>query len=774
MNLPATSSRPYKKDQAGTILLIATSITIIMTIVVTSTLMWVSGLSTIQENLPFQELLENERSNIQKIVALTVRSNLNNDNEDPLQGIGDILKDPRNVTIDHRNREDPALLYLDATNSTLMSALGLSEVNGDHPDFLGGGFQYVSHLVEYELQDQASYTANRGASAWAAGSPWFNPNPSLGDDSDKITYWGSSPMAHLKYVQHPYKTRVSYTLRYWKQRLPSNTNYFDFYTSMYNSLTNADLSETFKQFNGQAYVQVREIPTCQIQLTSIDRMDIAAYEPDSDDTYVPYNTMTTIIGGNNAGAAQDGSGMAFFPYGVMRTDDYDTDKYTLPTSPSPLIVINDYTPNSYLPRKGYTISPADIRPPSDPSDPYDIPLSAAHHAYRPAMGVSWLYSSPYLLSTTRTEERSPQNFINRSDVTVRFNGREILSPAPPPPGFTVEETIDNVPRLYIDLASILSERYYIECTNLMAKRRGIVLRAPSEDTHHGFDYIFTNGAIILDGSPDDTNPGDPANMADNTPLLCGSNYGSYTFYTNPGGLNTPLWRAYIVALVPPSSSFEVSAGAPGSQLFEHASLNYDSVTLSGQLVANASTNGINVGFSHSGGETPDTCWVNFTNGSLPTVYAMDSYLQPLQLGIASSQVISTGSTYNFQITLHRGRNILSTRVYASGAAVPSPEINDLGVTGSEYECNYASWSASLSDLRVIGRSHGASFHGMGAVTTPTIRGGILTGKRLTGSLSTLIINEDIFDDDGNSHTRPVLDTPDDLLRASDRFILSDY
>ncbi|MFZ5806126.1 MAG: hypothetical protein ACOY3I_02815 [Verrucomicrobiota bacterium] len=499
---------------------------------------------------------------------------------------------------------------------------------------------------------------------------WFTNTASFSVDTSRNA---DNPLAYFACYAHPTNTNdaldVRYRLYYWNDvSLATNTNY----AAQLPSATNTHY------YTNTLYM--REIPSCQLPFIAIDQMEVFK-------NYLVLNVT------NNTGVTPNLSGMAFFPYGVKE---------------------GTKEKNGYISASGSVVVPQAW------TNSSDCISAVSSIMERPAMGTTWMMD-PYLLPEAgATDDFNRQKYYVKAQNTgtvLQFNGQTLDVTTIPAIQVAFKY---GAKRVVVNASALVSGQYYIECTNPLARQRGVVVVGAGA-SYPGASSVVTSGALILEG----THTGGP--------LLLGTSYGGVVFAHSSNG---PTWNAFIVnpgrpPIVLASNDTTNNPGAASvpltaaSYLLPNAGINYDTVQIKGR----ASSNNVRVGFSGQNTSTPDACFFQFNANGTATPYIN---FQGKEIAVGSA--ISTGGTFDFEVTYHRSINALSLKVDTG-----DPQFFSLNNYLSSQEITRAVWNNTLNNgqpVKVIGRSGGGAFYTSlisDFISQANLLGGVMVGRVVSGN-----------------------------------------
>ena len=422
-------------------------------------------------------------------------------------------------------------------------------------------------------------------------------------------------------------------------------------------------------------IHVREIPTCDVQLMSVDRFQCNAL-----------NLQVEV------------KGVVCLPYGADVV------------SPQASGFLNA----------------------SDTALSTPLESSACYSAERvhtnAGMAISWMMDPYRLTEETLGNDPFNQKYISKSQI-FRFDGHKMVSWTQDDPSagwpngsWTSALHIEKrygAKRVVIEAAALLGKhKLYIDCTTPLAKQRGVVLIG-SQNLAHETDAIVTNGSLILEGEQTAT------------PLILGSSYGGVLF-TDPAGISggTPTWDLYLAAPIRPPfyQTMNNLNGASGSEAsLAPACQNYDTVSLTG--VMNIPAGGQILGFRFGANNVLNA---RFTQGSpviqiyaKPTTGSADTLIGTLN----ATNPLSNNVAYT--LTYHRTQNALTCKIQNDRFWV------GLDGVAPRLEFDKAFWTHPMgasATLSAVARLGGTALYRQAPVNEIKLFGGMLVGQILTGDL----------------------------------------
>lgn len=465
----------------------------------------------------------------------------------------------------------------------------------------------------------------------------------------------SHPLFHTWHI--PHSAEIDYTLLF----KPTS-----FISSQIQNATAA---------NGSISLHVREIPTCEVQLMSVDRFQC--------------NTLNMPV---------EIQGVACFPYGAEITS----------------------------PQTGGFLNIADLAL-STPLAPGTCYSSERTHI-NPLMSISWMIDPYKLTEETLGNDAFNQKYISKSQI-FRFDGHQILSwtqdtPSASWPNGSWTSAIrvekrEGAKRVVIETAALLGKhKIYIDCTTPLAKQRGVVI-VGSQNLMHETDSIVTNGSLIFEG------------LQETTPLIAGSNYGGFLF-TDPANVagSTPNWNLYLVAPIRPpfyQTITNLNAAAGGNASLDFPFQNYDTISLTG--VMNISFLGQSIGFRFNNnnvlyarfmtGSSNVQIYAKPTSGSTDTLIGTLNTTNPLSNNVA------------YTMTYHRTQNALSLKIQNDRFWI------GLNSVAPRLEFDKAFWTRPMgasATFQAVARLGGTAIYRTSSVNEVHLSGGMLVGQILTGDL----------------------------------------
>jgi|GEM_PF-5656927 len=661
---PPQPANPQKKRRdRGVIMVYVVALVTIISLITASLAQWLLQTSYIQQGFGDDEVQVAEVTDCQRLLNLYVRKTLLN-NEGSVLDLGAM----QNVLT---NQLTPRLDYPDQKLFALSS-------------------------LSWSTNIPPGATINPDA------ADWFDPSNTM-----VINTWpmGASPMC--RFWQCPHSFQLDFSL---------------FGPLITTNVLNQSSTNYLPTTQGTQLIQIREVPSAQIPLMAIDK-----------------------VNASSCTLPLDVKGTAFFPYGVDMSSNTGT----------PIIADQIVTPAMW-------------------NDTNSTIQANKKIFVRPYLTASWMMDPYYLTHPAGLKSAYNQAYATRVGVfNIQFDGEtvNILGGDPsygdPSPAISVgPRTNANVPvtRLIIQPAKFdRSYQLYVDCTTPQAKQRGILI-VGARDTYTCPASIATDGAIFLEGEQR------------NGPLLLASHYGGIVF-TDPNQVATngtiPYWKACIEATVrPPTYSAFIDPMSITTTSFISLTddqRNHDEVSLVGTVDATPATT-ITFGFTLNQNTTPDNSgvWLNLTKTG-PTVKA------DLQVTCHNTrQTLATFTTssliFPVDFTYRRAKNQLTGNI---DSQLYSINLNSY-LTRFETD-NFNYWSSPAAGLgtntsiRLVSQKDGACFYQGDYVNQATLEGGLLFGQSVGGDLGMLHIIPMGTPFGGTPPTSP----SSALVSFSDRFLLFD-
>lgn len=649
--------RKLARSELGQVMLFVTGLIAIITVVIASTIAWNLGRSLMEINENDLAMQESEQQNVNKIIQATIRNRLAANDPTPFD-----------ITVIQNN--------LSSNNLTQAPYQGAK-----------GGFELSS--ISWQTTPSSQWLN------FANNSFFTDPKPNP-----------RNPLSYLWHIPYTYK-------------IDSNTSFLLNPLVLAGS-TKTNVSTTLPSFRpvpnnfpnaGDLGLQVREIPSSQIQFTAVDTFQC--------------NRVNFPIVVN---------GTALAPYGV---------NITPPTAGSMIAFNNLVVP--------------EVPPILNNSSCF----SASSIKAFPSIAVSWMLD-PYLLPEAGSDNNSfNQKYYGRALTSggqpeiFKFDGQQINQfGANPWMNAISVQTRHGATRVVVDAAQLLGvNQIYIDCTTPLAKQRGVVVIG-SKTTQHQVDSILTNGALFLEDEQSNVAAGSAG-----TSIIVGTSYGGIVFTGSDATVvdNDALWDAYIVCPIRPPYDQPLSASsAAGSSALDNSFYQCDTISITGATdVSGTQRIGFSWGSDAHTQASNRSAYLELSSGG--TSFNVVAYVNqtPVILGTFSAGG-TIGSDTSFTLTYSRANNSFSGQVKGANFFV---SLNGLI---SRIEANQVFWESAVGASRTIkaqARSGGCGLYSQGLVNTVTLNGGIMVGQLLTGNLKQLTISPS---------TNPDFNS---LMALSDRLLL---